>query len=174
MNEATDSNRPLFNLSVLFKTLEKEREQSVSSSNGFDRWTISVNQPQKISSHWESSATSYLGSYQWSGPGWSGTDGILGISAAADTVDKEILLNRLSVSFGIQGTAPKWFTSDLTNRTKYILFNGAKSPVKTVFHRDQFWVQCYFLLYTANLEKIAKRHDVYVIIFMSIIHKLMH
>ena len=58
----------------------------------------------------------------------------LDISAAFDTVDKEILLNRLSTTFGIHCGALKLFRSYLMNRTEYILFNGVKSPVRNVTH----------------------------------------
>jgi len=42
----------------------------------------------------------------------------LDLSAVFDTVDKEILLNRLSTTFGIHCGALKWFRSYLTNRTE--------------------------------------------------------
>jgi len=56
----------------------------------------------------------------------------LDLSATFDTVDKEILLNRLSTTLGIHCGALKWFRLYLTNRTEYILFNGVKSPVRNV------------------------------------------
>jgi len=56
----------------------------------------------------------------------------LDLSAAFDTVDREILLNLLSTSFGIHGDALKWIRSYLANCTQYVLFNGIKSPVRTV------------------------------------------
>ncbi len=36
---------------------------------------------------------------------------LLDLSAAFDTVDDQVLLRRLEVSFGITGTALKWFKS---------------------------------------------------------------
>jgi len=45
---------------------------------------------------------------------------LLDLSAAFDTVDHDILLQRLQTSFGIRGAALKWFQSYLTSHTQYI------------------------------------------------------
>ena len=42
---------------------------------------------------------------------------LLDLSAAFDTVDYEILLDRLQLAFGIRGTAFKWIESFVTGRT---------------------------------------------------------
>ena len=42
---------------------------------------------------------------------------LLDVSAAFDTFDHGVLLNRLSTSFGVRGSALRWFTSYLLNRS---------------------------------------------------------
>jgi len=45
----------------------------------------------------------------------------LDLSAAFDTIDHSILLNRLHSTFGISGVALQWITSYLTNHSQYLL-----------------------------------------------------
>jgi len=55
----------------------------------------------------------------------------LDLLAAFDTIDKLILINRLSCMFCIRGAALEWFRSYLIGRTEHVLFRGVKSPVRT-------------------------------------------
>ena len=48
---------------------------------------------------------------------------LLDLTAALDTVDHEVLLNRLRSSFEIKGTALRWFASYLCNGWQRISFN---------------------------------------------------
>ena len=50
---------------------------------------------------------------------------LLDLSAAFDTIDHSILLNRLKQNFGINGTALSWFKSYLTNRKLRIHVDGS-------------------------------------------------
>ena len=52
---------------------------------------------------------------------------LLDMSAAFDTVDHSILLQRLSDRFGIKGSALEWITSYLANRSQFVTALGEKS-----------------------------------------------
>jgi len=58
---------------------------------------------------------------------------LLVMSAAFDTVDHEILLRRLEVSYGVRGQVLDWFTSFLTDRTQAVtLANCVSSRVRLI------------------------------------------
>jgi len=57
---------------------------------------------------------------------------LLDLSTAFDTVDHNILLTRLKVSFGIRGAALDWFQSYLTNRVECVRRGSAVSTQKIV------------------------------------------
>ena len=52
---------------------------------------------------------------------------LLDLSAAFDTIDHNILVKRLECSFGVKGTALKWFASYLKNRTQSVKVSGFQS-----------------------------------------------
>ena len=52
---------------------------------------------------------------------------LLDLSAAFDTIDHQILLDRLNISFGLSGCVLNWFKSYLTNRTQCISVNNSLS-----------------------------------------------
>ena len=53
---------------------------------------------------------------------------LLDLSAAFDTVDHSILINRLHSYFGIAGTALGFFQSYLSGRTQSVLIGDCVSP----------------------------------------------
>jgi len=53
--------------------------------------------------------------------------GFLDLSAAFDTVDHKILLDRLHVTFGLHGQVLDWIHSFVTRRTQSVSFAGTKS-----------------------------------------------
>ena len=52
---------------------------------------------------------------------------------AFDTVNHNILIGKLS-HYGIHGTANKWYSSYLTNRSQYVSTLGFDSPSEKVNH----------------------------------------
>jgi hypothetical protein len=54
---------------------------------------------------------------------------LLDLTAAFDTVDHGILLQRLRITFGIEDVALKWFRSYLLGRTQRVCRGVTRSPV---------------------------------------------
>ena len=86
---------------------------------------------------------------------------LLDLSAAFDTVDHQILLERLSDEVGIHGTALNWFRSYLSNRSQRVSVHG-------VFSRP-FDLNCgvpqgsclgplLFIIYVSKLFKIVEHY----------------
>ncbi len=84
---------------------------------------------------------------------------LLDLSAAYDTIDHSILLNRLSQRCGIKGTCLKWFSSYLSNRTQLVKINNATSDsinVKYGVPQGSVLGPILFTLYTAPLGEIIE------------------
>ena len=80
---------------------------------------------------------------------------VLDLSAALVTVDHDILLQRLQTSFGIDGTALKWFQSYLTSRTHYVRRGTARSTiVQLICGVGPILV----IVYTADLVSLIQQH----------------
>jgi len=82
----------------------------------------------------------------------------LDLSTVFDTVDHELLLQRLKCRFGITGRVLEWFRSYLTERTFSVIFQGERSStVKLVCSVPHGSVlgPLLFILYTAELADIA-------------------
>ena len=78
-----------------------------------------------------------------------------------DTVDHDILLQRLQTTFGIDGVALKWFQSYLTGRTQYVRRGSARS---TTVHltcsvpQGSVLGPILFIMYTVDLVSLAEQY----------------
>ena len=86
---------------------------------------------------------------------------LLDLSAAFDTFDHGVLLNRLSTSFGVRGSVLQWFTSYLLNRSQRVSFDQNLS--------EKFKLQCgvpqgsclgpwLFTIYASKLFEVIKKY----------------
>jgi hypothetical protein len=88
---------------------------------------------------------------------------LLDLSAAFDTIDHEVLIDRLQSWFGIQGTAHIWLKSYLTNRTFSVLTNGNKSekhPVTSGLPQGSILDTIPFCIYTTPLSHLLSTSDI--------------
>jgi len=79
---------------------------------------------------------------------------LLDLSAAFDTVDHEILLQRMHVSYGFGDTVHKWFQSYLLGRTQYVRRGLSKSSMVRLMcgvPQGSVLGPLLFIMYTAEL-----------------------
>eukprot|EP00116_Pleurobrachia_bachei_P001543 sb/3461805/ len=85
------------------------------------------------------------------------------LSAAFDTIDHKKLVSRLEKDYGITGVALKWFTSYLSERTASVKIGQATSSpweVKIGVPQGSILGPLLFVMYTRELEEIAKKHGI--------------
>ena len=88
---------------------------------------------------------------------------ILDLSAAFDIVDHDILLQRLLITYGVDGKAWMWFNSYLSNRFQYVRVKaGISSTVLMRYGVPQVLGPILFLLYAAHLAKLVESHGLSV------------
>jgi len=88
---------------------------------------------------------------------------LLDLSAAFDTVDHAILIDRLRIYFGIEGSALSLLKSYLTGRTQSVQIGGeASAPVllSTGVPQGSILGPLLFSLYTAPLERLLIQNNV--------------
>jgi len=86
--------------------------------------------------------------------------GLLDLSAAFDCVDHNILIDRLSQTFGIRNDALAWLSSFLCGRTQTVFFNGLSSSIHNLdcgVPQGSVLGPLLFILYTSEVEKIVQR-----------------
>jgi hypothetical protein len=90
---------------------------------------------------------------------------LLDMSAAFDTVDFQILLKRMEITYGIGGKVLEWFASFLSDRTQIVSFAGNRSAATTLtcgVPQGSVLGPLLFVLYAADVMNIAQSHGIHV------------
>lgn len=88
---------------------------------------------------------------------------LIDFSSAFDTIDHQILLNRLHSKFGITGPALAWFESYLSHRTQSVIVNNTKSSPSVLQYgvpQGSVLGPLLFTLYASPLEDLINSHDI--------------
>ena len=88
---------------------------------------------------------------------------LLDLSAAFDTVDHAILLNRLSSTFGIRDMALSWIRSYLQNRSFRVCVGDTKSDSQALcFGVPQGSVvgPLFFTMFISEINAIVRKHSI--------------
>ena len=89
----------------------------------------------------------------------------LDLSSAFDTIDHNILLNRLHYFYGISGTCLSWFCSYLSNRRQSVAIANYISPTKELHYgvlQRSVLGPILFVLYIQPLSSLIKQHSLSV------------
>ena len=93
---------------------------------------------------------------------------LLDLTAAFDTIDHKILLDRLKVGYGVGGSALTWFSSYLKGRKQAIKINDARSePMDMEWGVPQGSIvgPILFITYTAPVEDIIRAHGLSCVMY---------
>ena len=84
---------------------------------------------------------------------------LLDISAAFDTGDHSIMLDRLSISHGLSGSAFDWMQSFIVDRTQTVHYGGSVSrcaQLQSGIAQGSVLGPILYVLYTADVQKLVE------------------
>ena len=93
---------------------------------------------------------------------------LLDFSAAFDTIDHRMLLERMKTYYGISGIVLKWFSSYLENRTHVVKINNTTSSIfsdKLGVPQGSVIGPLTFTMYTAPMADVIRSHGVNVMLY---------
>ena len=88
---------------------------------------------------------------------------LLDLSAAFDTLDHAIMVERLSTSFGLSGTVLDWFKSYLSERTCFVVIDSVRSSKCTLLFgvpQGSVLGPVLYTMYTQPLGAIIRKHQI--------------
>ena len=157
---AKSSYRPVSNLSLLSKILEKAVSSQIVAHCDVNALNCSVQSAYKKQ---HSTETALLKVHNDLLQAVDRSGGailvLLDLSAAFDTIDHALLLSTLKDRFGIDETALQWFQSYLSDRHQYVVINGARSePFRLKYGVPQGSVlgPQLFAMYTSPLAAVIQ------------------
>jgi len=89
---------------------------------------------------------------------------LLDLRTAFDSVDHQILIERLQRTFGVRGRALDWLSSYLSGRTQFVRYSGATSSVASVSRcvpqgSVSVLGPVLFIMYVADVIKLVEDHE---------------
>ena len=163
--DETKSYRPISNLSVLSKTLERVVARQLIDYLNAAELLPDVQSAYRAHHSTETAVLKVLADILRAvDSGELAALAMLDLSAAFDTVDHETLLTRLKKSYGLGGCAHDWFQSYLSERFQSVHCGGTSStPTLLICGVPQGSVlgPILFLLYTADLLRLIRTHHLH-------------
>jgi len=161
--ESLSNYRPVSNLSFISKLTEKlVKTQLTEHLNNHS--LFNSHQSAYTKSHSTETVLLSLHDHLVQSMGHQKVTGLclLDLSAAFDTIDHQILLDRLSSWFGITGTALSWVHSYLTSRNFSVSANKQISPPSPVSYgvpQGSVLGPLLFIMYTTPLSHLIKQQS---------------